>query len=124
MAERGRRSGSSGEQPSEAPEYGEAIRHPSDHSWNLQILLDLKGAIERLDERTMNASNEVKLLREDFRGVPTRTNFWTGIGLIVVLLIGLGAAYWNAVDARIGALATQLQSVSATVQQLESSKHR
>jgi len=80
--------------------------------------------MERLDERTANVNNEVQLLRQDFKGVPTRTAFWSGIGLVVVVLIGLGSAYWSAVDARISALTIQVQELSTVVQQLQTIKHR
>jgi len=82
-------------------------------------LLDLKGAIERLEERTTHASKEVDILRQDFKGVPTRAAFWSGIGLVVVVLLGLGAAYWIAFDARISAITSQIQTVSTSVQQLQ-----
>ena len=100
-------------------EVTEPYQHPADHSWNLQILLDLKGAIERLEERTTHASKEVDILRQDFKGVPTRAAFWSGIGLVVVVLLGLGAAYWIAFDARISAITSQIQTVSTSVQQLQ-----
>jgi hypothetical protein len=49
-----------GEELSEPEESVEAYRHPADHSWSLQIMLDLKGSVGELKEaiRTLQKDSE------------------------------------------------------------------
>ena len=96
-------------------ESAEPYEHPADHSWNLQILLDLKESIGRLDERTSRALDEVLLLRSDVKTLPTRTAFWAGVSLIVFVFGIIAVAYYDGVTAQISALETRVSTLETRI---------
>jgi hypothetical protein len=96
-------------------ENAEPYQHPADHSWNLQLLLDLKTSIarldERLNERTHALGETVNALRTDLKDMPGRRSFWTGIGLLVAVVFGLAGAYWIAFSSRLDMMDKAIQSL-------------
>ena len=71
-------------------------QHPSDHSFNLQFLLDIKGAISKLEERTARLQQDIAVVQSDVKGLPGRGSYWAGIGLIISVMLGLAGIYWSA----------------------------
>ena len=106
-----------GEQFSEPSEYGEAYRHPADHSWNLQILMDLKGAIERLDERTAHVSAQTERLTAEVKGLPTRTAFWTGIASVIAIFGVIAYAYYSGTITTLDALSSRIATLESRFNQ-------
>ncbi len=74
-------------------ENAEAYRHPADQSWNLQFLLDIKGSIAKLEERTNRLLQDTLTIQQDIKGLPGKASYWAGIGLIIAVLLGLAGIY-------------------------------
>lgn len=82
-------------------------QHPWDQSSLLQIMMEVKHSIGRLDERTENLRAEVIALRNDVKGLAGKGTYWAGVALIFSVVVALSGAYWIAVSAKIDALAAQ-----------------
>ena len=87
-----------GEQFSEPPEYGEAIRHPADQSWVLQLLIDLKSSVSELKEavRTLQKDSEKQSDK-----LSTISHQIYGAALVLVVILGLGTflldKFWDVI---------------------------
>lgn len=83
------------EQLSTPTENAEPYRHPADQSWTLQILLDLKGMVSKLDERTNRLNQDIISLQQDLKGLPGKKSFWSGIALIISIILALAGLYFK-----------------------------
>ncbi len=72
-----------------------SYQHPSDQSWNLQFLLDLKASIAKLEERTDNQTSEMRAIRSEMIG---KTAFWAAVSLIIAVMLGLASIYFSTQD--------------------------
>ncbi len=77
------------------PEEGTPFSHPADHSWNLQMLVQLQGSVSKLEERTSNLGNKIDRLHNDLGGFLGRGEFWGGITLVIGALVALAGIFFS-----------------------------
>jgi hypothetical protein len=86
----------SGRESSPPPESGTPYQHPADHSWNLQFLLDLKGAVHEMKEAigTLKKNSDAQSTKLD-----SISHQIYAAWAVLVVLIGVGGflldKFWN-----------------------------
>ena len=70
-----------------------AAQHPMDHSWMLQLMNDLGNKFSAIEERTDNLRTEVRDLRNDVKGLPTRGSYWSGIALVCAVFLSVAGIF-------------------------------
>ena len=65
-------------------------RHAQEHSFSLQMMMDVTNQVARLEERTNGFGLRIQELRTDVRGIPGRTEFWAGLAIVITVMLALG----------------------------------
>ena len=84
-------------QPTEQTEP--ALQHPVDQSWVLQILLDLKESVGRIDGRIQEQSQRIEGLAEELRTMRESMLTSTGarwlVSLVVAVILAIGGMIYR-----------------------------
>ena len=87
---------------------------PADESW--KVLLDIKGAVERLDERTGAIKTDLTAAKLSIASIPSRQMFLSGIIGVITVFGLIATAYWFAVSAKFEAVNVRLDALKSQAQ--------
>ena len=62
------------------------------------LLFDLKESFGRIDERTQALQNSVHTTQDDLKGMASKRTVWAVCGIIMGVVLGMGALIYQAVQ--------------------------
>ena len=88
------------EQEEQRPEPQLGLPEKKDRSLDLVygLLFDLKESFGRIDERTQALQHSVDTLHNDIKGMANTRTVWTVGGIILGVVLGMGALIYQAVQ--------------------------
>jgi hypothetical protein len=113
---------------SSPPKYGKPVRAFGDGSW--KVLYDIKGTVERLDERTENIKTDIAGIKSDvaatknsISGIPSQALFLSGIFGIITVVALLTGAYWIAISSKFDTLGSRIDGLKTIQSQTSQRPH-